>query len=654
MAINMILIPFPRKLTEMTGSFYITKMTDILLDISCDYTDFEAALVLQDEIEKMTGIRVAVTKGPTAVTGSNKREMDTDGTKAGFIMLKKRPAGSKAPVSSDKTGIDISGIQSAYILVVRKGSIDVTGNSSSGLYYGIQTLRQLIRNGNSVIPCVEIVDYPDFENRGFYHDITRGKVPTLETLKELADRLSFYKINQLQLYIEHTFAFRKHSEIWADSDPITAEEIIILDEYCRMKNIELVPSLSTFGHLYHALTSRSFRYLNEYEEIPETPFTWMDRMGHYTLDACNPQSLQFVYEMIDEYLPLFTSDKFNICCDETFDLGQGRNRSLVDEVGKGKLYLYFVKNIIDHVKAHKKTVMIWGDILLSHPEAVKDVPEDVVILNWDYSPNAPEDGVKLIAEAGLQQYACPGVQGWNKLINKMDAANKNITAMVAHARKYNAMGILNTDWGDFGHINLLAGSIPGAIFGAGLSWNAEDMGKPADEEISKLEYGDRSGRIVGLIRELSRQPILEWDTVVLWYYAASGMDVEAYGYKNHHLQMMLDSEEEKIKSAYNRIRELEREISALNASIYDERKPDFREFLVSADGLALFQALLLVIKKQFLGQSATGLIYGPKGLAEKLEYWFAGYKEAWRCRNKESELYRIKDVILGICKLLRE
>ena len=75
-------------------------------------------------------------------------------------------------------------IQQSYTLTVDQNAIIVTGNSSSGLYYGIQTLRQLIRNYGADIPCLRIEDSPFLEYRGFYHDITRGKVPTLETLKD--------------------------------------------------------------------------------------------------------------------------------------------------------------------------------------------------------------------------------------------------------------------------------------------------------------------------------------------------------------------------------------------------------------------------------------------------------------------------------------
>ncbi len=644
----MYLIPFPKKLVKKSGVFRITREALILLDSSCNYKDFEAARLLQKEIAAVTGIRLDITKGSTALN------MLPDSSSGLIILVREYAEETRTNAVHHSAGENGSGkTPSSYRLAVGEGMVIITGTSSTGLLYGVQTLRQLVRNNAAELPCVDIEDSPDFENRGIFHDTTRGKVPSLETLMELADRLSFYKVNQLQLYVEHSYAFKKHSEIWIDSDPLTAEDILILDEYCMNRGIELIPSISTFGHLYHLLTSISFRHLNEYESVPDSPFTWVDRMQHYTLDMSNPKSIELVCEMIDEFLPLFSSSKFNIGCDETFDLGKGRNKALLDDVGSGKLYLYFVNKIIKHVKTRKKTVMMWGDILLKYPEVINELPKDIILLNWGYSPQVTENGTRTISEAGLTQYACPGVQGWNNLINRMDDANANIRAMVSYADKYHAKGILNTDWGDFGHINLFAGSIPGIIYGAGLSWNAEDLGKPADEEISMLEYGDKSGRIVGLIRELSRQSVLDWETTVLWYYSTIGLDVNAYGYSNHYLQLMLNSEEGRIRSAYDRIRELQTELAAFHSGVFSDRKQDLKEFQISAEGLALSQALLLVIKSKFLEQKNIGLIFTPLELAGKFEYWFADYKKVWRDRNRESELYRIKEVIMGICRLLR-
>lgn len=69
----------------------------------------------------------------------------------------------------------------------------------------MQTLRQLIIQYGICLPCLYIEDYPQIPVRGWFMDVTRGRIPKLSYLKEMADRCSLYKINQMHLYIEHTF-----------------------------------------------------------------------------------------------------------------------------------------------------------------------------------------------------------------------------------------------------------------------------------------------------------------------------------------------------------------------------------------------------------------------------------------------------------------
>ena len=120
---------------------------------------------------------------------------------------------------------------------------------------------------------------PPLPYRGYYHDVTRGRVPTLHFLKQLADKLSEYKLNQMQLYIENTYLFRDFSEVWRSDDPLTPEEIIELDDYCYERGIELVPSISTFSHLYQVLRTRQFSYLCELENSCDDPFDALGQAG---------------------------------------------------------------------------------------------------------------------------------------------------------------------------------------------------------------------------------------------------------------------------------------------------------------------------------------------------------------------------------------
>ena len=121
-------------------------------------------------------------------------------------------------------------------------------------------------------------------------------------------------------------------------------------------------------------------------------------------------------------------------------------------------------------------------------EKVTCLPKEVICLNWDYSPDAKEDSTKNFAQAGVTHlYVCPGVQGWNHLMNHHQNAYNNISRMCQYAHKYNAEGILTTDWGDCGHIAHPDFSVVGLIYGAAFSWNKKILSEEKiNRQISKI------------------------------------------------------------------------------------------------------------------------------------------------------------------------
>ena len=318
------LIPRPKSVINHEGEFFIERDTEIILSSELSFEDLNLAIMTQKEIEKVLDFKLNI----------NKLFMDKKYSNS--IILREFKFEN----------------EEEYKIEIKENQVIIEG-FGAGLFYGCQSFRQLVREFGACIPNLTIEDSPYFKYRGFYHDVTRGMIPTLDTLKSLVDKAAFYKINQLQLYIEHTFAFKGMSEVWMDKDPLTAEEILILDKYCKERHVELVPSLSTFGHLYEALRSKSFRELCELE-IGDEEYSFVDRMAHHTLDVTNPKSLGFVESMLLEFIPLFRSDKFNICCDETFDLGKGKSKKQADKIGEGMLYVDFLNKVVSIVKKYDK------------------------------------------------------------------------------------------------------------------------------------------------------------------------------------------------------------------------------------------------------------------------------------------------------------
>ena len=269
-----------------------------------------------------------------------------------------------------------------------------------------------------------------FAVRSYMLDISRDKVPTMGTLKQLVDILARFDYNQFQLYTEHTFAYSAHKDVWAHASPMTPDEIRELDLYCVMRGIELVPNQNCFGHMERWLTKPAYNHL---AELPQggAPLPWGGfKKDPTTLCPTDPASLEFVAGLLDELLPNFESRLVNIGCDETFDLlGNGRSAAAVKEKGEGRVYLDFLLKVADLARARGKRPMFWGDVILKHPELVGELPKDMIALDWGYEGNHPfmEEAAKFQA-AGLDFYVCPGTSSWNSLAGRVENMRENMMA----------------------------------------------------------------------------------------------------------------------------------------------------------------------------------------------------------------------------------
>lgn len=620
----MYLLPEPQQCTLSEGVYIIEYDRKIVIDVSCSEEVLEYARILKEDLKTYGGYGLAVTRGES---------------KKAAVML----------ITDNKME------REAYMLEVSRKGIVITGGSDAGVLYGIQTLRQMIRQEGACIPCLKIEDCPAIPNRGLYYDVTRGRIPTLSYLKKLVDKMSFYKLNQLQLYIEHSFLFENLSEVWRDDTPLTAEEILELDAYCRKRNIELVPSIASFGHLYKILRTKSYCHLCELPGAEDQPFGFVDRMEHHTLDVSNPESIQFAMGLIEEYLPLFTSNYFNICADETFDLGMGRSKALAEREGIERIYLDYVKQLCEFLVEKGKIPMFWGDIICGFPEAVRELPKETICLNWGYEWNQTEESVCKLAQAGADQYCCPAVCGWNQFVNRIGDAYENIRRMCSYALKYGAIGVLTTDWGDCGHINHPDFGVTGMIYGAAFSWNhtipycGEDGGDRAgrrlsgfdaiNRQISRIEFHDTSESLVSVIAEISEHWIFQWHDAV------SCMEQRRKAFR---MEELIRTEGE--IDALEKIKvQLYRLVSGMGVECRELIKP----YIVAIQGMELIQKAGVIFGAREYQEPPVMDMDGKK-LAGELEEWFYEYKKVWRNVSRESELYRIQNVIFWYADYLRD
>ena len=502
-----------------------------------------------------------------------------------------------------------------YRLAIAPDAVTLTAGDDEALCNGVQTLRQIIDLNGAVLPAQTITDWPDMATRGYYFDCSRGRVPKLSYLKQVADRLCRYKVNQWQLYIEHTYLFRDLSEAWRDDTPLTAQEILELDDYCAARHIELVPSLSTFGHMYKILSTKTCCDLCELEDSEKIPFSYSYAGWHHTLNASDPDSLAFVKKLIDEYRPLFRTNKFNICDDETFDLGKGRSKEQADREGAQALYVRHVKALCEYIVAQGGIPQFWGDIMWRFPESCRELPKETICLNWGYLPEQRENEIRDIAASGITQYACPGCCGWNRWMPLQLYAYKNNRIMGRHARKYHAVGILNTDWGDYGHINDPRLTVPGMLYGAAFAWNADEV--PFDEineAVSRLEYGDASGTLAGAMAEMSDHEVFDWWNAVNW--------IESSDARRAKLLAKLDMTQ--VPAANAAVEAARGKVQAAARSLPAGRKDIVQLVCVVADSILLWNDV-----GAYLAGAHTAGDEAGTALACRLEHWFYRYRIEW-------------------------
>ncbi len=404
-----------------------------------------------------------------------------------------------------------------YALVISQNGIQISFREAGGARAAAATLRQLLRQYGHRLPCLKIRDWPEFSRRGMMLDISRGRVPKLETLLELAEHLADFKINELQLYTEHTFAYRKYKSVWQGWGALTGQEIRLLDARCRQLGIDLVPNQNSFGHLRHFLEHPRLKKLAEISEPYEDSSKAFVRRPT-TLAPNHPGTLPFLRGLYDELLPNFSSRFFNVGCDETWDLGRGQTKKLCETKGKGRVYLDFLEKIHQEVFRRDRTMMFWGDIILKYPRLIAelagigraDLPvgqdarqrvptNNLIALNWGYEANHPFDReAALFARSKIPFYVCPGTSTWQTLIGRHDNALANLRAAARAGRKHGAIGYLITDWGDGGHPQPLAVSYLPLLAGASLAWNAGGFDeKRLQPVLSRDVFADSTGKIAG-------------------------------------------------------------------------------------------------------------------------------------------------------------
>jgi hexosaminidase len=436
------IIPAPKQMTAGEGTFALRDARVVLADTKSGEDQFAAQDFIND---------VKATSGATVTIGrASRRDILIGRIDSLPIAQALQKMNATAPPTLGEEG---------YVILSNADQVIVAGNTAAGTFYGLQTLKQLVRGDGATasIPTVKIVDWPTMRWRGLSDDISRGPVPTVDYIKRQIRTLAFLKMNMHSFYMEHTFSSQSHPLIGPEGGSLTPAEIKDLVAYARSYHVELVPEQQTFGHLHKALR------LEKYAELAEIPFG----------DVLSPQqqgSYKLVEDWYKELNELFPGQFFHIGEDETFELGQGQSKEEAQAKGVGAIYFQHLNRVRDLLKPYNRKLMFWGDIALNHPDLIGNIPKDMIVMNWQYGARDEfMTSIKPFQDAGLQQFVCPGAHTWNQIFPNTEAAAKNIINFVRDGQKAGAIGMMNTTWDDDGESLFEPAWYPIAL-GAAASW----------------------------------------------------------------------------------------------------------------------------------------------------------------------------------------
>ncbi|HVV56475.1 MAG TPA: family 20 glycosylhydrolase, partial [Mucilaginibacter sp.] len=293
----------------------------------------------------------------------------------------------------------------------------------------------------AVFPQELVSSQNSFRVRGFHLDL-RIQVMPMPELKAFAKKLSENGINTLIMEWEGTYPYKNHPLI-SNRYAYTRAQIVDFVKYCNGLGIDVIPLQQSFGHVEYILRNDRYKDLREDQQ-------------DYS-QVCPLQTTQDSLLFSDLYADLastHTSKYIHIGGDETHLLGHDeRCRKKVAEEGKSKLYIDYIRMLCNIVIKMGKRPIIWADIALKYPEAIKLLPKQTILVDWNYGwdMNNFGDHQKLM-ESGLEIWGAPALRSYpdNYFLTQWEKHFNNIRHFVPEARKLGYKGIIMTSWSTSG------------------------------------------------------------------------------------------------------------------------------------------------------------------------------------------------------------
>ncbi len=424
----------------------------------------------------------------------------------------------------------------AYRLEIAQDVVKITGNAEAGLFYGVQSLLQLLKpmnNGEFSLPEGTITDWPDLELRIIHWD-TKHHQDRIETLKRFLDQSAYFKANAVAFEIEDKYEFPRHPVIGAPG-AFTKAEMHELTAYAKERFIQLIPDIQAPAHVAYVLKHKEFTHLKS-------------DGSNYQICMCDEEAIQLIFDIYQDMIDATPDvDYFLVSTDEIYFAGIcGKCEKEYNDVNRSQAWVDYVNRANEWMKERNRKMISWVEFPLL-PEDIHKLPSTMI--DGVINDGKDQEWIDEENKAGIKQLNYNSIQGSEYLFPNYfttryrgiqiegNLRGTSVSSANVLERGANLMGSFTAAWGDSGLHNELFWL--GWITGIQYSWT---VGKPAIEQSTSdfmdAFYGYNSPDMVEvyhLLEDGARFHQDLWDNVISkerapgygdWY--GKGINTERY------------------------------------------------------------------------------------------------------------------------------
>ena len=406
--------------------------------------------------------------------------------------------------------------EQAYKLEIGSSGIRITANAPAGLFYGVETLVQLVKQsqGKLWLPEASITDWPDLEQRNIYWD-DNHHLERMEVLKKALRQAAFYKINGFVIKLNGHFEY-KSAPALVEPYALSPAQLQELTDYGLKYHVQLIPYLDGPAHIAFILKHPEYAALREFPD------------SNYELCSTNPDSYKLLEGM---YQDLLDANKgvnyFVLSTDEAYYVGLAHNAqcdsaSLTKKLGTvGKVEAQFLDKAAGYLHDRGRKVIFWGEYPLV-PSDIPSLPSYMVngeVYGPAFDSALKAHGIKQMIYTSTEgeelffpnYYGLPESQLYNRVRigDRLEEMYRHIS-FDSSRQNADLIGIFLAGWGDNGlHPETFW---LGYAAGTSWGWHAGSPG-PAEarESFYHLFYG-QGAQGMGRVYQLMSTQAEFWDS----------------------------------------------------------------------------------------------------------------------------------------------